>query len=56
MKCHICKHIAEIYLPDRSYESDKYRPICNKCLDDLLKVYPTLFSFIKKRELGFLKH
>lgn len=55
MKCHICKKPAEIYLPDRSHESNIYRPICNICLDNLLKVYPTLFTFIKNRELGFCK-
>ena len=56
MKCHICKQVAEIYLPDRSHESDQYRPICISCLDDLLKVYPNLFRFIQNRELGFFKH
>ena len=29
-----------------------YLCICNKCIDNYLKIYPNLFKYIRKRELG----
>ena len=30
-----------------------YYFVCNKCIDDYLKKYSTLFKYIKRRELGY---
>ena len=52
MKCFICEQKSELLIPDRDIDSQVLRNICNTCLDEFIKIYPRLLSFLRKRELG----
>ena len=52
MKCFICNKSCELYIPDRDSDSMVIRPICNYCLDEFIKVFPTLLQYVLKRKIG----
>ena len=39
MLCFICNHEAVLLIPDRDPDSMVARPICDKCLDDFIKIF-----------------
>ena len=54
MLCFICNHEAVLLIPDRDPDSMVVRPICDKCLDDFIKIFPNLFKYVKHRQLGLI--
>ena len=52
MKCFICDRKSELLIPDRDMDSQTLRNICNTCLDEFIKIFPRIFSTVRKRELG----
>lgn len=51
-ECFVCKEDSVLLFPDRSIDCMLLYPVCNRCLNSFLTVYPNIIRKIRNREIN----